>query len=100
MDYPDKRANEAATSVARYAWVVLIVVFLASVAAPLNQFKVPPLMPVLMKAFSLNLSQAGWLMSIFALTGLILALPAGLILGRIGAKVTGLIALACVVAGA
>lgn len=83
-----------------YAWVVLFVVFMASVAAPLNQFKVPPLMPVLMEAFRLDLSAAGMLMSVFAMTGFILALPAGLIFQRLGPKVTGLIAVGCVVIGA
>jgi fucose permease len=67
--------------------------FLASVAAPLNQSKVPPLMPVLMEAFQLNLSQAGMLMSFFALTGLILALPAGIAMQKLGTKVAGLVAL-------
>jgi predicted MFS family arabinose efflux permease len=87
------------SAVAGYAWVILLVVFLASVAAPLNQFKVPPLMPVLMEAFRLDLSQAGLLMSVFAFTGLILALPAGIILQKLGAKVAGLIAVGCLVAG-
>lgn len=82
-----------------YAWVVLFVVFLASVAAPLNQFKVPPLMPVLMETFRLSLSQAGWLMSVFAFTGLILALPAGVILQKLGPKTAGLIAVGCLVLG-
>ena len=75
-----------------YRWVVLFVVFLASVAAPLNQFKVPPVMPLLMESFRLDLGMAGLLMSILAVTGFILALPAGLVLQRLGPKVTGLIA--------
>jgi fucose permease len=50
-------------------------------------------MPVLMEAFQLNLSQAGMLMSFFALTGLILALPAGIAMQKLGAKVAGLVAL-------
>lgn len=82
-----------------YAWVILIVVFLASVAAPLNQNKVPPLMPVLMDAFDITLSQAGLLMSVFSITGLILALPTGIILQKTGPKLTGLIALGSLVAG-
>jgi MFS family permease len=86
-------------AVPRYAWVILFVVFLASVAAPLNQSKVPPLMPVLMEAFQLNLSQAGMLMSFFALTGLILALPAGIATQKLGAKVAGLVAMGCLVIG-
>ncbi|MCB0004257.1 MAG: hypothetical protein KDH86_17075, partial [Anaerolineae bacterium] len=51
----------------RYAWVVLGVVYLASVAAPLIQNKVPPIMPVIMEAFQINLGQAGLLMSVFAI---------------------------------
>jgi predicted MFS family arabinose efflux permease len=105
MNYQDKVIEEPVSpkktsiSLARYAWVILFAVFLASVAAPLNQFKVPPLMPVLMEAFQLNLSQAGMLMSVFALTGFVLALPAGLILQKLGPKVAGLIAVGCLVVG-
>lgn len=87
------------TAVSRYAWVILIVVFLASVAAPLNQNKVPPLMPVLMEDFHITLSQAGLLMSVFSITGLILALPTGIILQRAGPKVIGLVALGSLVIG-
>ena len=82
-----------------YAWVILLVVFLASVAAPLNQSKVPPLMPVLMDAFNITLSQAGLLMSVFSITGLILALPTGIVLQKTGPKMTGLIALGSLVIG-
>lgn len=96
----DQYLPEPKTSaVAGYAWVILLVVFLASVAAPLNQFKVPPLMPVLMETFQLNLSQAGLLMSVFAFTGLILALPAGIVLQKLGPKAAGLIAVGCLVIG-
>jgi hypothetical protein len=42
-----------------YAWVILVVVYLASIAAPLSQSKVPPILPLLMQAFQLNLTQAG-----------------------------------------
>jgi MFS family permease len=83
-----------------YAWVILVVVFLASVAAPLNQAKIPPLMPVIMEAFQLSLGQAGWLMSVFALTGLILSLPAGILLQNYGPKKLGLVALGCLALGA
>ena len=93
-------ASRKVPAVARYAWVVLLVVFLASVAAPLNQFKVPPIMPVLMEFFRVDLTMAGLLMSIFAVTGFILALPGGLIFQKLGAKVTGLIAIGCLVIGA
>mgnify|MGYP001765438182 CR=1 FL=1 len=82
-----------------YAWIILAVVFLASLAASLNQAKVPPVMPVLMERFNLSLTRAGMLMSIFAITGVILALPAGLIMQRLGIKVTALIAVGSLVVG-
>ncbi len=96
---PPNPANNKTSAAPGYAWVILLVVFLASVAAPLNQFKVPPLMPVLMAAFRLNLSQAGMLMSVFAFTGLILALPAGIIMQKLGPKIAGLMAVGCLVIG-
>jgi predicted MFS family arabinose efflux permease len=87
-------------SILPYAWVILAVVYFASVAAPLNQFKVPPIMPVLMSTFQISLTQAGSLMSVLAMVGLVLALPAGIILQRLGAKTTVLIALGFMAGGA
>ncbi len=93
------KTTETIPAVQPYAWVVLAVVFLASVAAPLNQMKVPPIMPVLMSAFDLSLVNSGLLMSVFAITGLILALPSGVVLQRLGLKTTGLLALGALVTG-
>ena len=81
------------------AWLILVVLLLFSIAAPLNQFKVPPIMPVLMASLGLSVSGAGLLMSVYAITGLILALPSGFILQRVGFKVTGLIAGGSIVIG-
>lgn len=94
-----KEFKNKSLQVPSYAWVILAVSFIASVAAPLAQFKVPPIMPVLMEAFSLNLSSAGMLMSVFAITGLILALPAGMIMQKLGLKFTGLIAMSSIISG-
>lgn len=94
-----QEVKEQGVSVPSYAWVILAVAFIASVAAPLNQFKVAPVMPVLMEAFQLSMASAGMLMSIFAITGFILALPAGMIVQRFGLKMTGLIAMGCLVVG-
>lgn len=82
------------------AWVVLIVLLLFSIAAPLNMGKVSPILPVLMDAFNLTVSRAGLLMSVYAITGLILALPAGVIFQKLGYRVTGLIAGGSIVIGA
>jgi MFS family permease len=82
-----------------YAWAILAVLCIASVASALNQFKVPPVLPVLMREFNLSLSNAGMLMSLFSVTGLLLALPAGFIQQRLGLKATGLIAVGAVFIG-
>ncbi len=82
-----------------YGWMVVGIVFLISVAAPVNLFKVPPIMPVLIKVFNLNLTYAGLLMSVFSLAGLALALPAGVILSKVGPKRTGIISGLFMIAG-
>jgi MFS family permease len=84
----------------RQAWLVLIVLLLFSVAAPLNQFKVPPIMPVLMDAFALAVGRAGLLMSVYAVTGLLLALPAGFIFQKLGNRLTAVLAGGSLVIGA
>ena len=92
---PIRGTRSAAT-----AWLILAVLLLFSIAAPLNQFKVPPIVPILMDALGLSVSSAGLLMSVYAITGLILALPAGLIYQRAGARVTGILAGGSIVLGA
>ncbi|NIS63093.1 MAG: MFS transporter [Proteobacteria bacterium] len=84
----------------RSPWFALFVLLTASVAAPLNQFKVPPVLPLLMDAFSLSVGRAGLLMSVFALTGLILALPVGFVFQKLGYRITGLLAVGSVIVGA
>jgi len=84
----------------RSPWLILSVVLLSSIAATLNQFKVPPVMPLLMAEFSQSAGQAGLLMSVFAVTGLFLAIPSGFILQRLGYRATGLLALVILAAGA
>ncbi len=83
----------------RYTWIMLIALFVAAVAAPVNMYKVPPVMPVLMDVFGLDLTSANLLMSVFAVAGVVLGIPAGLIVQRIGFKRSGLIAIASVVVG-
>ena len=83
----------------RHPWLILPVVLFGSVAAVIAQFAAPPLMPLLMAEFGIDLAQASTLMSVFSVTGLVLALPAGVILGRFGPVVTGAVALGSVVLG-
>lgn len=84
----------------RSPWLILVVVFLAGIAAALNQFKVPPVIPLLMESFGQTPGEAGLLMSVFAFTGLLLALPSGFILQKLGYRTTGVMALFFIAAGA
>jgi predicted MFS family arabinose efflux permease len=82
-----------------YAWIILTVAFLASIAAALNMLKVPPLMPILIDVFKINMSSAGLMISVFAITGVLLSLPAGAIIQKLGIKLTGIIAMAVLFVG-
>lgn len=84
----------------RYAWVVMAALFVAAIAVSINQYKVPPVMPVLMQVFGLDLTMANLLMSIFSLSGFLLAIPAGIVVHRIGPKRSGLVAVGAVIVGA
>lgn len=50
------------------------------------QYKVPPIMTDLCDALNMTIAQAGWLMSIMSLLGLILAIPAGFIIMKLGTR--------------
>jgi MFS family permease len=98
----DARSDQKAQTRNRSAtpWLILAVLLLFSIAAPLNQFKVPPIMPVLMAAFGITVAGAGVLMSVYAVTGLILALPSGFIFQKAGYRITGLLAGGSIILGA
>lgn len=81
------------------AWVVTLVVFVAGVALAFGQNKVSPIMPVVMDVFGIDMTTAGWLSSIFSVVALITALPAAYIMGRLGSRKCGIIALVCALAG-
>jgi MFS family permease len=81
-------------------WFILSVVLLASMAGTINYYKVPPLMPFLMSAFRLSGGRAGFLMSIFAVVGILLSIPAGLIQRKLGLRAAGLMGIAWIAAGA
>lgn len=77
----------------RKAWAVLWVTYLASVVIVINQFKVPPVMNILLNELGIDMIVGGWLMSVFAVAGIILSLPAALVLDRLGARLSGILAL-------
>lgn len=83
------------------AWAILAVTYLASICAPLCQFKIPPLASWLFHEFAPALDSVtfGYLMSALSIIGLVLALPAAFIVRRIGLKSVILLSLACLGVG-
>jgi MFS family permease len=97
---PDsKRLDEKAPG---RAWGMLAVTYLASICAPLVQFKVPPLANWLFANFAavgLDGATFGMLMSMLSIIGVILAFPAAFICRKFGLKNTVLVSLACLCGG-
>jgi MFS family permease len=92
-------ATPNAVKTPAYAWVVLFALYMATLSATLNLFKVPPVMVTLIQRFGLDNTQAGLLMSVFSIMGFVLAIPAGYILKRFGIKMTGLLAVGALIIG-
>ena len=81
------------------AWIVALVTIFAGIALALVQNKVAPCMTTLQSAFGIDMATAGWLSSLFSLVGIIVALPASIILNKLGPKKSGAIALICAILG-
>lgn len=85
--------------VVKMRFFILALIYLSGLAAPVNQFKVPPMMQRLISELDISLAASGWLMSAFALSGFICALPSGALLQKTGVKTLGTVALGCLLAG-
>lgn len=83
----------------RRGWLMVFLVWLFCLSAAVIQFKVPPIMPVLMQELHMSVGSAGSLMSVLNITGVILAIPAGLILNRCGYRAMGLLAVGSLIVG-
>lgn len=81
------------------AWIVMLVVFFAGVSLAWQQNKVVPLVSTLEAVFHTDSSTVGWLSSVFSVMAIITAIPSAMILKKLGAKMCGVIALACAILG-
>lgn len=81
------------------AWLIVIIAFFGGFALANVQNKVPPVMLEIMTAFNIGETDAGWLTSVFTIMGMVTAIPASVLMRKLGAKKIGVIALACAAAG-
>ncbi len=95
----DGTAVDKLNKTPRYAWVILVITYLASITAPLGQFKVTAIAGEIIGAFGMNYAQFGMLMTCMAIIGAILAFPAAFICRKIGLRATCVVAMLCVIVG-
>ncbi|WP_162473690.1 MFS transporter [Serratia microhaemolytica] len=67
-------------------WIKFAVLYLGGVIVCLSQFKIVPVMHELAPFFQVSSSKLSWLMSVFSLAGLVLAIPGAAFLSRFGGK--------------
>ena len=72
--------------VSSYRFVMAAVVLLLTFSLGLSWFAVAPITPLIMGEFNINRGTASLLISLIALTGLIVGIPGSVVVSRIGAK--------------
>lgn len=66
--------------------LMFLIMYCCAVFASVSQLKIVPLLGVLGASLAIDLGQISWLMSVFTVAGIILAVPAGGLVGRFGPK--------------
>ncbi|WP_163651929.1 nitrate/nitrite transporter [Listeria sp. PSOL-1] len=67
-------------------WGKFCLLYLGGVIISLSQLKVPPVMNELSATLHVSIADLSWLMSVFTISGIFIALPGGMIVTKIGAK--------------
>jgi predicted MFS family arabinose efflux permease len=84
----------------RKRWVILGVIYLCVLAFGIAFQSLPPVLSIIMEEVGLSHTKGGLLMSFFALPGIILSIPAGMLADRYNQTTIGSIAIALIIAGA
>jgi MFS family permease len=91
--------NAVKTEGSAMRWVILLEIYLCMGAYAVVFQSIPPVMSLIIGDFHLSHHQAGLLMSMFALPGILVSLPAGMLADRYGVKTVGIISLAVTIVG-
>ncbi|MDH5447990.1 MAG: MFS transporter [Candidatus Bathyarchaeota archaeon] len=84
---------------ASYRWKTLALAYVCMLSFALVFQSIPPLLTLICQEFGISHAHAGLLMSLFALPGIFVALPGGIISDRFGMKKTGITSLVLMIAG-
>lgn len=80
-------------------WSVTLSAVFAGIALAVLQNKTIPCITILQDVFSISMSTAGWLSSVFCVMGIIMAFPGAVIVNKLGVKRAGLLSLVCAIFG-
>ncbi len=72
-----------------YAWLGLVVVYMGFLSVGFVFHFLPPILPVVIADLNISHGQAGLLMSLFALPGILFSLPGGWLVDRYGERLIG-----------
>lgn len=95
-----KTDNHTAGIELRRRWVILGVIFICTLAFVILLQSLPPVLTLVMSELGLSHAQGGLLMSFFALPGIIISLPAGLLADRYSQKAICSISFVLMIIGA
>ncbi|MBC1235276.1 MFS transporter [Listeria booriae] len=80
-------------------WSKFAVLYVGAVAVSLSQLKVVPVMKQLAVETGMPISDISWLMSIFTISGIFLAIPGATLLTKFGAKQLAVLLMCCLALG-
>lgn len=79
--------------------LMFLIVYLAAATVSLSQLKVIPIMGDIAQSMGIAVSNVSWLMSVFTVAGIVLAIPGAAILQKTGPKRLFILLMAALVAG-
>jgi len=82
-----------------YRWKILAMSYVCMLAFALVFQSIPPILNLIISDLNINYAQAGLLMSLFALPGIFIAIPSGMISDRFGMKKVGVASLILMIVG-
>lgn len=83
----------------KYRWNMLVLTVFSFVVYGVVYQNIPPILGRLIEYFSISYTQAGTLMTLFTLPGILLSIPGGVLIDKYGSKKLGIISLSLMLLG-
>ncbi len=80
-------------------YVYLLIIIVAFLTAGFCQYRMQPILTYIMQGMSIDEAQAGYLISAVGILGVVLSVPFGILMGKIGPRKTGLLSFVLIIAG-